>query len=858
MNPGCWVGFGLRIGWDAVETGRILTTSTTLVGGTTIACQPSHPLLPIGTELSFEFGTGMGSNVVSATVAVQAAANSSSITVSPVSGQIGTGARSGVYDDSVLNAAYADIQPLGYKFSVRIMNGKYTPTTLITDGSPIHAVSGGVATVAGFPNGGVYHEPYDAAGVPNALVINAAGQLFRHLFAWADGKNSAHPESVPVIWAGTLPGMNYAELWYGEAGQGGDYLSALHGSSNATNKARMVTANNALQDRIVTVSNGRYPSGFGLSGLGTLWDVIAPGIASHSVSSYGAFNDIFYVNANGWAPGGEWGSTQEATFDANVWSLDVNRGVQDISPTAPRTAADWIAMFGTHALLLPNKNAIWTEVYAYQVRNASGTGTGISGMQANQAAWDEMVNQATLFNAAVSSNAVIGEAAVAGAGAIAATGAYIRIGRAGVVGAGAVSATGKRIVPATAGITGGGIILATASVTSVKTGVADVAGAGAISATGSVISAAGVGGGNVVASKQTSVDATSFTTDSGQWTPVAGRVYIATFSGAHGVTAIPQPTVNGNGITWYFLARAVRSTFYQTAVFIAEGTGGVLGDTTVDFAGDTQLDCAFHIVEFTGARTNNIASAPGPGTPIPQAVQANATSGNGALTLAAPESAGSRPLSAWNRNLPETATPQSGWTKIAEYIHTSTDRAANVQVRLDVFDTAAGSSYATSTGWTGVAIEIASSGVTVVTGVADVAGSGFISGDPIYVGVAAADVAGAGAIAADYANVFVAQADVAGGGEFATTAVLVLLEGAAVEGGGDVSGVGVYVGVAAADIAGAGEYNVREADLLLGAVILGANGMWQASGLVSHTVQPVLGREQTLMGGPIPPTPSSW
>ncbi len=384
MNVGCFVGFGLRLGWDHIETGRISVTGLGSPG--TLLVATNHPAVTSGTPLSFSIASSPNT-AVNVVVTANAAANSSSIQVSSTGG-ISAGCRAGIYDDSVLNLCYSDIQPLGYLFAPRIMNGKYTPANLAVDGSPTHT-----------DGNGTYHEPYNSAGTPNPILILALTQLYRHIFAWADTKNAVHPGSIPAIMAGTIPGMDYAELYFSGSLAGGDYLAQLHGGSTATNKARMVTANNALMDSLVVESAGRYTVGFGISGLGSLDDVIAPGIALHA-ASFGAFNNAVYVNANGWAPNGEWGSTVEASFDTNVWPKQSKRGVQDISPTAARTAANWITMFNSHALGLPTRDASWTEIYAYQVRAANGTGIGIANMNANQAAWDEMVNQSNLFNTA--------------------------------------------------------------------------------------------------------------------------------------------------------------------------------------------------------------------------------------------------------------------------------------------------------------------------------------------------------------------------------------------------------------------------------------------------------------------------
>jgi hypothetical protein len=401
LNTGAFVAMGPRMGWDCVETGRVKVSS--VASGTVLNVSADHPAIASGTTLRFAtFATVQ--TPITVTTSAAAAANSPTITVNSTTG-ITANMRAGVYDPLVLNTAYNDVTSLGYKFNPRFMNGKYTPLNLITDGSPVHFVTGGSITpITNFQNGGTYHEPYNSAGTPNPIVLLAITQFYEYIFNWADTKTAG---TIPIIMAGTLPGMDYAELWFGGNGQGGDYLTALHGQSETTNANRMVTANNTLMDMLVAKSADRYPIGFGISGLGNLFTTIAPGIATHAVT-FGEYNNKVFLNANGWhfgsgsQPDGEWGSTQETTFDNNVWPKHFQRGVQDIgSPNMSRSAADWTTMFTTHCINLPTRGACWAEIYAYQVRTGSAGGGAIitGGWNDDVAAYNSMINNAIAFNA---------------------------------------------------------------------------------------------------------------------------------------------------------------------------------------------------------------------------------------------------------------------------------------------------------------------------------------------------------------------------------------------------------------------------------------------------------------------------
>lgn len=396
VDTGAFVDLGVRLGWDHLETGRLKTTANRTAGQTTLPVTGDHPALTDNQVLSFDFGAGMGGPV---TVVVNGshAANVTTINVDALAADVGSGARAGIYDSRVLDTAWTDATGRGVQFAPRIMLGKYTPG--LVSGVAYFATDGAVIHTDG---NGSYYEPFDTNGVTAVVMIRAQIQLYRWLGDYVAVKNAAVPGSMQIINIGLLPGMDYSELYFSGSGAGGDYLAAIHGDSQATNKNYMVSSNNDLVDAIMTALNGRCAVGLQLSGLGTLWDVIAPNIAQHIQTTYGSFNPLIVIGTGGWAPGGEWGSSQEAAFDANVWPKLVRRYVQDIHAAngGDRTAANWVGMFGTHAYNLPTFHADVCEIYADHVANTNGSVPNLT-YHVDTAAWDQMIASAIAFNALV-------------------------------------------------------------------------------------------------------------------------------------------------------------------------------------------------------------------------------------------------------------------------------------------------------------------------------------------------------------------------------------------------------------------------------------------------------------------------
>lgn len=385
LDLGCYVGFGLRFPWRTVETGRVLSTGTASIGATTINLSTALPSnLADNSTLSFDYGAGMSGPVV---VQLNGArtAGATSIIVDPISAQIGSGARAGIYDDTILNNGYNLAVAKGRKFKPRSMGGQWTPSHVAGDGAFTYVETGGPQA------GQTSYGPWiDSSGNPNVIFERAYRQFTRHKAEWANAKNLSIPDSVPMLDM-TNYSMEYSEMYYGP------FLQSFGGSSLSA--GRMVTGHSRLVDINVEESWDAYgiPIGHGLSGQGPLNTTVAPGVAQHIPDTYGDDFLGAYVQANGWGyitgstSVGEWGSTVEASFDANVWPIPVRRAVQDISPPQPRQLGQWDEMIDD-ALAI---GCTYTETYTYQGFN------DVPGMNASTAVHNEMIAALNRFNATV-------------------------------------------------------------------------------------------------------------------------------------------------------------------------------------------------------------------------------------------------------------------------------------------------------------------------------------------------------------------------------------------------------------------------------------------------------------------------
>jgi hypothetical protein len=194
-----------------------------------------------------------------------------------------------------------------------------------------------------------------------------------------------------------------------------------------------------------------------------------------------------------------------------------------------------------------------------------------------------------------------------------------------------------------------------------------------------------------------SADQTSYANSS--WTPPADGM-IVVFVVSQRVGGPDTPTISGNGLTWAQIGTPLTfSTSRRLTLFGADATGSSAGVTTIDFGGNTQTFCNASFFHVTGADLSGGVAAAFVQTPT-----GSDTGTTGSVTLAAAGNAANRPISAWFHLANEATTPT--WTEIDDLAGASPVRGLETQYRDDAFDTAAAASWATSSGWGGMAAEI--------------------------------------------------------------------------------------------------------------------------------------------------------
>jgi hypothetical protein len=211
-------------------------------------------------------------------------------------------------------------------------------------------------------------------------------------------------------------------------------------------------------------------------------------------------------------------------------------------------------------------------------------------------------------------------------------------------------------------------------------------------------------------------DATAFSTASYQ--TVAGAFYLVGVHGSHGTNAA-QPTVTN---TWLRTNLTTRTTTpvllatlqrtggaFRSSLFGFVGTGELLNGITFDYGATTHLDCVCHVVECIGVATSNFPTnwAQGATTPVVQVVTNQGSGTTGTVTLAAYNDTDNRPVSFWYHNANEGTTPDvTGWSELADSGHATPARAGESQWYSAGTDTTCTATWATSTGWVGIAVEM--------------------------------------------------------------------------------------------------------------------------------------------------------
>jgi hypothetical protein len=232
-------------------------------------------------------------------------------------------------DFSLLDAGLALARRYKLPISVRFMAGRHTPARVFEAGSPSYMRNGEKVPVPFLPDGS-----------PNTFFEAEYKRLVERLAAWSRKNGSP---LLHLAWYG----QDWAELNHGQevrAAAGYRYENWLR-------------AHERLLDIAFATADAALSTELPFSGHGPLTDAAAR-FADYVFSELGGWNPLFYCQANGWSPRGEWGAPNEDTEAAfrKIWAVRICRGLQMIQPQD----YDWTATFKR----LYDTRATYCEIYA--------------------------------------------------------------------------------------------------------------------------------------------------------------------------------------------------------------------------------------------------------------------------------------------------------------------------------------------------------------------------------------------------------------------------------------------------------------------------------------------------------------
>jgi hypothetical protein len=237
-------------------------------------------------------------------------------------------------DFSLLQSGLAIARQHRVDYSLRFMAGRHTPARVFEQGCSNYRKRN--------PNGAMEKvpAPFLPDGTPNEIFEQEYEELVAQLARWCR-EQDVH--LLHLAWYG----QDWAELNYGRE------VRALPG----------YTFENWLRAHKRLVDIGLKHAGEGLavelpfSGYGPCWEA-AGALADHVIAKIGPWRPLFFCQANGWGPQGDWGAPNpetEARFDG-VWTKPICRGQQMIQPRD----YDWPVVFEK----LYQNQATYCEVYA--------------------------------------------------------------------------------------------------------------------------------------------------------------------------------------------------------------------------------------------------------------------------------------------------------------------------------------------------------------------------------------------------------------------------------------------------------------------------------------------------------------
>jgi len=379
-------GFAADFQWEVLELGRIKASATASAGATTINLSHTYNgTIPNGTVLYFDHG-GMA-NRVAVTLTAKYNPGATSLSVQALSANVNSGARAGIYDDTLLNYAYNVSASKGKRFKPGFVAGEFTPSTVYTDGSP------------SFSSGGLNHPlPFGSGGSTNTAYEEAWEDMLQHLFDWARNKNSAAGyKAVPMVNAPWYSGPDDdIDLYFGT-----EFRNA-YSDPVSTNESRVITSHKRLLDlaQPITVSND-ITVAFSVSGVGAIQNKIASDLVDHMANIWsGVYNPLIYAQSIRWNPLGDWGSN-ESQMDLSVFNKGVLIGERDLRPDkdtqGARTATHWQNMFGYLASHTPAASYVDIWYKEFHVETGVQTSGGLTEMTSQIASFSPVTTGATSY-----------------------------------------------------------------------------------------------------------------------------------------------------------------------------------------------------------------------------------------------------------------------------------------------------------------------------------------------------------------------------------------------------------------------------------------------------------------------------
>lgn len=195
---------------------------------------------------------------------------------------------------------------------------------------------------------------------------------------------------------------------------------------------------------------------------------------------------------------------------------------------------------------------------------------------------------------------------------------------------------------------------------------------------------------------------------SASWTRVNGRLYLAAVHYKANTPGSPTVALNDNGgLTWVQVATVESNNSRLTLLRALVAAGAGSGTTELDFSAAVD-NMQVHIAEFDGVDTSGTN---GSGA-IVQSATANSASvaaTSGAVTLAAfGDAANNAPYGAFAHNTNEAATPEGGYTELAD--NWVGDRSLETEWKIGE-DTSVSASWAGNVNWRAIAVEIKAAAV---------------------------------------------------------------------------------------------------------------------------------------------------